>query len=861
MATLTNTASLYAQAAIPTVRNRFSELENPNHVSFHRSKRFRRWDCMQLFVGHCSSCMALYKNGVERLNVKQGVTVEDVSIHWKEPATYFRLLRECLDAESMTDVKRVHGHIIKTGFEPDVSLENHLLNMYAKCGCLLDARQVFDKMSKRNFRSWGHIIAGYAKNKYGGEALQLFCFFQRVGTKLNHFIFTSVIHACTSLVDIEQGKQVHALIIKAELESGVGIGTALVTMYAKRGSIDDARVSFDSIHKPNLVSWTAMIGGYAQNQQGEQALKLFSAMQRAQLKCNQFTFASVISAVTSLESLEQGKKVHACVIKTGYEFDVCVGSALLTMYVKCGTIEDGRQLFDEMPRRNVVAWTAMIAGYAQNRHSQEALQLFFRMQRAGLKSNQFTFSSVLSACSSLALLEQGKGLHAQVIRAGFESDVSVGSTLVTMYANSGVTEDARMVFDTMVAGNVVSWTAMIVGYAQTGHCDEACKLFIQMQRIGLKPNQFTFASVLSACATLTTLGQGKELHACIIKTGFKEEVSVGNAVVTMYAKCGSIEDAQDVFNELPNRDLVSWNAMIAGFAQHGNGAKALQLFEQMQQTGMKPDHITFIGVLSACSNVGLVDKGRHYFGSMTQEHGITPSLEHYTCMVDLLSRAGFLDEAEQLIDEMSFKPDALVWRTLLSACRIHGNMKLGERAAEYILELETQNAATYVLLSNLYGASERWDSVEKVRKMMRDRGVIKEPGRSWIEVQNTIHTFIARDRSHPQVEEIYAKLKELNCQMKEAGYVADTNYVLHDIDEEQKEEFLCYHSEKLAIAFGLISTPSGMPIRVVKNLRVCGDCHTATKFISKIVGREIVLRDTNRFHHFKDGLCSCREYW
>lgn len=315
------------------------------------------------------------------------------------------------------------------------------------------------------------------------------------------------------------------------------------------------------------------------------------------------------------------------------------------------------------------------------------------------------------------------------------------------------------------------------------------------------------------------------------------------------------------FDIITERDVVAWTAMIVGHAQHGEGDKALELFEQMQSEGIKPNHITFVGVLSACSHVGLINEGWQYFEFMNRDHSIVPTVDHYACMVDILGRAGRQDEAENLINQMPFKPNALVWRTLLGTCRIHGKMELGKRAAERILELEPDDDATYVLLSNMNASVGDWDNVTKIRKMMTERGIKKKVGQSWTVVKNRVHTFVACDKSHPQTDVIYAKLDELRKEMKKVGYVPDTNFVLHDVEEEQKEHLVFHHSEKLAIAFGLISTPSGSSIVIFKNLRICGDCHTAIKFISEIVTREIVVRDANRFHHFKGGFCSCNDYW
>eukprot|EP01018_Ginkgo_biloba_P000474 Gb_25130 [translate_table: standard] len=773
--------------------------------------------------------------------------------------TYSRLLKECAKVKALAEGKRVHAHMIKSGIEPDLILLNSLVNMYAKCGSLLDAHLVFNYMAEKDLFSWNALISCYAQNGEGDEAVKLFCQMQWMGVKPNEFTFGSVLTACASPEYLEQGKQVFTLIVKDGYMSDVYVGSALVDMYAKCGNMVDARSLFDKMPERDVVSWTGMITRYAQNEQGEEALKLFQEMQQAGVKADRFSLASVLCACANLEALDQGKQVHAGIIKSGIESDVYVGSVLVDMYAKCadgGSMVDARKLFDRICERNVVTWTAIIAGYAQNSgHGKEAIKLFYKMKLAGVKPNHFTFASVLKACTSLPDLEHGKQIYAHIIKTGSQLDISVGSALVAMYARCGSIKDARREFNKMLERNVASWNG------QNNHAKESYKKFNKPKQVGMKSDKFTFASILSACASIAALDQGMQLHARILKTGFQSDISVGNTIVTMYSRCGSIEDSYEVFKNMIERNVISWNAIIRGYAQHGYGKEALQLFEQMQRAGVKPNHITFVGVLSACSHVGLVKDGRQYFVSMTRDHGIMPRLEHYACMIDLLGRAGHLNEAENFINEMPFEPDAVIWRTLLGACRIHGNIDIGKRAAECLLELEPQEPAPYVLLSNMYAAAGRWDAVAKVRKTMRGRQLTKETGCSWIEIKNRVHTFFVRDRSHPLTEEIYAKLDDLTMQMKDTGYVPDTNFVLRDVEEEQKEQFLCHHSERLAIAFGLIITPPGTLIRIFKNLRVCGDCHTATKCMSKIVGREIVVRDANRFHHFKDGLCSCGDYW
>eukprot|EP01018_Ginkgo_biloba_P000501 Gb_29077 [translate_table: standard] len=582
----------------------------------------------------------------------------------------------------------------------------------------------------------------------------------------------------------------------------------------------------------------------------KEALDLLHMMNQRDIKPDSNTYACLVQSCAAVKSVVMGKQVHLHMKKVGFEPDAVLQTKLVTMYSKCGNMENARQAFDEMPRKNVVTWTAMIAGYTQQRQGEKALLLFYEMQREGKKADQFTFASVLRACAGIRALAKGMQTHADIMKRGFESDLVLRSALVDMYAKCeriadarfvfeemperdivswngliagyakcGRMKDARQVFDEMPEKNVISWTAMIAGYTQNGHMEDALAVFYQMQFLGFRPDQLTYASLLRACAGLAALEQGKQIHAQVITSRLQSHFVLATALIDLYTKCGSIDAARHLFEKLPHRDAISWNAMIAGYGKHGFVKEALQLFEQMKKTGIKPDQITFIGLLSACNHAGLVDEGWHYFESISRDHGIAPIAEHYACMVDLLGRAGRLDEAHEFIKQMPIKPTAEVWGALLGACRVYFNMEIGRLAAEQLIELKPQNAGTYVVLSNIYATLGRWDAVSKIRKMMKDRGIKKEPGCSWIEIKK---------------------------KMKDAGYVPNTNLVLHDADEEQKENILGFHSEKLPVALALISTPCVMPIRIVKNLSVCLLCHTAAKFISKIVRWEILVSDSTR---------------
>lgn len=669
--------------------------------------------------------------------------------------------------------------------------------------------------------------------------------------------YASVLQECTNIQTLNQ-VQAHMLI--NGYQQNLFLQTKLATLYATV-NIEHARLLFDKIQKPKVCLWNVMIREYVRNGSCYEALSLYYQMQQVGKQPDNFTFPYALKACASLSALQYGKEIHNHVIRNGFEFDVIAGNSLIGMYAKCGRLEDALQVFEKMPQRVVVSWNSMIAGYVLNGIANEALKLFNQMLSEDVKPDLVTIRSVLPACANLADLQQGKWIHDYVIQQGFHLDVVVGTALIDMYAKCGRIKTARQVFDKMSTRDVVSWSAMIAGYTLSGNSHEVLKLFYEMRFTNMKPDLATVKSLVPACAYLTALQPGKWIHGYLIKSGFESDVSVGTALVDMYGKYGSIDMARKLFDIMHERDVVSWSAIIAGYGIHGAGEKALELFSEMQKAGLSPDNVTFVCVLSACSYAGLLDEGWQIFDSMIRDYDIRPSVEHYACMVDLLGRVGRLDEAEDFIKKMPLKPDAGVWGALLGACRIHCNIEVGGRVAEQLFCLEPDNAGHYVLLSNMYAAAGRWDDVAKVRTKMKDKRLKMTPGCTLVEINNRVHQFIADDRSHPHSDEIYSTLESLAVQMKDAGYVPNTSLVLHDVAEEVKERMLWSHSEKLAIAFALISTGSGSPIRITKNLRACVDCHTAAKFISKIAKREIIVRDAIRFHHFRDGSCSCGDYW
>ncbi|KAF9590795.1 hypothetical protein IFM89_038387 [Coptis chinensis] len=535
---------------------------------------------------------------------------------------------------------------------------------------------------------------------------------------------------------------------------------------------------------------------------------------------------------------------------------------LIGGFVQNGDLDSARILFDEMPERNLATWNAMVGGLIQFEFNEEGLCLFGKMHGMGLFPDKFTLGSVLRGCAGSKEVKLGQQIHGYVMKSGIDFDLVVGSSLAHMYMKCGNMSDGEKVFEGMPVHNVIACNTIIAGRAQNGYSEGALDQFNLMKLAGLRPDKITFVSVISTCSELATLGQGQQVHAQAIKSGADASVSVRSSLVSMYSKCGCLEDSLKVFLEPEDDDDdVLWSSMIAAYGFHGHGQEAIKLFEQMEKKGIEPNDVTFLSLLYACSHRGLKERGTELFRLMVDEYKLKPRLEHYNCMVDLLGRAGCLEEAEALIKSMPIKPDSIIWKTLLSACKIHKNTEMARRVAENVLRLDPQDAVPYVLLSNIHASTKGWGDVSEMRKTMRDKNVKKEPGISWLEVKNQVHQFRVGDKSHPKWLEIDEYLKELTSEMRKRGYVPDTNSVLHDMDIEEKEYHLAHHSEKLAIAFALLSTTSGAPIRVMKNMRVCNDCHLAIKFISEITNREIVVRDASRFHHFKHGKCSCGDYW
>ncbi|KAL5998055.1 hypothetical protein ACLOJK_008989 [Asimina triloba] len=599
-----------------------------------------------------------------------------------------------------------------------------------------------------------------------------------------------------------------------------------------------------------------------------------------------------ISLLQRCNSITQFPQIHAKIIKDGHQQDAHLLFHVLRFCSHRKSREYASKIFETIQNPNVYLYTALIDAQLASGSYLQAVRAYCRMVGDSVVLDSYVISSVLKACGFLLDLNAGREIHGRVLKLQLGSvrsvrmklielygkcgefadalqifgefpqrDVVASTVLISCYADHGLIDDARVVFEEVTEKDTVCWTAMIDGYARNGHMNEALELFRLMQNGNVRPNEVTIVCVLSACSQLGALELGRWVESFVVKYNIRLNVFVGSALIDMYSKCGSLEDAWRVFSEMPKRDVVSYNSMIAGFASHGKSGEAVETFRQMIACGLKPTAVTFVGVLNACSHGGLVDSGFEIFHSMTHKYAIEPRIEHYGCMVDLLGRVGRLEDAYEFIRKIKTKPDHIIWGTLLAACKIHGNLTLAEYVADILVNDGTADSGTYVLLANIYAALGKWDVAAHVRAKMKGRGIQKEPGCSSIEVNNEVHEFLLGDFRHSQSEEIYKKLEELNESLKLEGYLPATDVVLQDIEEGEKEWALAIHSERLAISYGLISTKPGTTIRVVKNLRVCSDCHTMIKLVAKITRRKIILRDRHRFHHFEDGYCSCCDYW
>ncbi|KAK4491039.1 hypothetical protein RD792_001760 [Penstemon davidsonii] len=681
----------------------------------------------------------------------------------------------------------VHSDVVKMGFDDNVYAASALLSMYAKYNKVEDANKVFKCIPEKNrdTSSWNTVITGYVNSGNFLGAWEVLKSMKKLGFLFDGYTFGSMLKGIAIGGDLVYGQQIHSDVVKMGFYDNVYAASALLDMYSKWSNVEDAYKVFKYMPERNTVSWNALIAGYAEMSNFLRCIELFMHMEQEGVRVDDGTFAPLLTLLDDVEFYDLLRQLHGKVMKSGLEYENTVINAMITAYSECGCIEDSKRVFYGADGyRDLVTWNSMLAAYLGHELVKCGFNLFLDMVKIRLELDSYSYCSIISACFGEAQQYQGKSLHGLVIKRGLEQLTPVSNALISMYvkSKSGIMEDASKVFEQIHVKDLVSWNTFLTGLSQKGLSENALRLFHQMHLYNLVIDQYAFAAVLRSSSDLATLRLGRQIHVLVMKFGFEINEYVASALIFMYSKCGIIEDSFQSFEASQKESSVTWNSIIFAYAQHGQGKIALDLFYLMIDRHVKMDHITFVAALTACSHIGLVEEGLTFLKYMEPRYGVRPQMENYACAIDLLGRAGRLMEAKELIKEMPFEPNAMVWKTLLGACRACGDIDLATRVANHLLELEPGEHCTYILLSDMYGYLKRWDEKASVKRLMREKGVKKIPGWSWIELQNSVHAFNADDYSHPNCQEIYQALKKLMSEIKICENDSVLDVPLDDLD-------------------------------------------------------------------------------
>ncbi|GAB4833513.1 hypothetical protein Ancab_031757 [Ancistrocladus abbreviatus] len=859
----------------------------PQHLSFSASNaQFLKSNQICLSIQQTQQC----NFPSDRLNVSFPSDDFEVLYH-----KCLELLGLSVYYSDIEPAKAVHASILK--FEADNYLLNALITAYLKLGLLSDAYTIFSGMCDPDVVTYTSIISVFGKSGYEFQALELFFSMRESGIEPNEFSFVALLTACGRMLELELGFQVHSLARKLGYLSSTFVANALMALCDKCGYLEDALVLFDEMPERDIASWNTVIAGVVNELMYDKAFELFRDMQRVDgFRVDQFALSSVLNACAGCSALKAGREIHARVLKMGFENNLSVNNALIAFYTKCGGLKNVEALFHRMPVKDVFTWTSMItafmefgvvdmamemfarmpernsvsynavlAGLCRNGEGLKTLIMFCRMMVQGLELTDFTLTSVITSCSLLSEKKLSEQIHGFVLKFGFGTNACIEAALLDMCTRCGRMSDAQKMFNQKqpYLNSTFHWTSLMCGYARNGQPEEALHIFHLGQLEGkMVIDEVALTAMLGICGTLGFQEMGEQIHCHAIKCGFLDDLGVGNAVISMYSECGNMEDANKAFAIMPVHDMVSWNSLIAGYLLHRQGDDALAVWSKLEKASINLNSITFLLIISSYKHTksNLVDDCRRLFLSMKTVYNIEPTTKHYASFVSVLGYWGFLEEAEDTIAKMPFDPEANVWRSLLKSCRIDLNSAMGKRTVKRILAIEPQDPSTFILVSNIYAASGRWHCSDMIREEMRRKGFRKHPVRSWIIHQNMVHTFYSRDKSHFQSKDIYSGVEILTLECLKAGYIPNTSFVLHEVEEHQKD-FLFHHSAKLAVTYGLLMTTAGSPIRVSKNISLCGDCHNFFKYVSIVTKRDISLRDTSGFHFLSNGRCSCKDHW
>ncbi|KAE9618870.1 putative tetratricopeptide-like helical domain-containing protein [Lupinus albus] len=706
--------------------------------------------------------LAITKHNLVPYTTRTNITISSLFGHLNSPP-------------NLLVATKLHALLLVLGFfhpnSPHISLPSQLVNVYVNFGSLQHASLTFTNLPNKTNVAWNAMLRGLVDVGHFTQAIQFYHSMLKKGVTPDNYTYPLVLKACSFLHSLELGKWVQHTIqynhLHYKAKPNVYVLCAMIDMFVKCGSLEDARELFDEMPVKDLASWTAMICGAVWNGECLEAVSMFRRMSSQGLKPDSVILASVLPVCGRLEDVKLGMTLQGCAVRNGFDSDLYVSNALIDMYCKCGDPVEAHRVLSNMVYRDTVSWSTMISGYSQNCLYKESYQLYIRMVGIGLKTNAIVATSVLPALGKLKLLKQGKEMHNYVIKEGLVSDVLVGSALIDMYANCGSIREAESVFEYISDKDVMVWNSLIVGYNLVGHFESVFLTFRRIWEAEHKPNSITLISVLPICTKLGALRQGKEIHGYATKRGLGLNASIGNSLIDMYSKCGFLELGVKVFNQMMIKNTITYNIMISACGTHGLAEKGLAFYEQMRVAGIRPNNVTFIALLSTCSHAGLVERGWLLYNSMICDYGIQPDMEHYSCMVDLLGRAGDINGAYKFITKMPVMPDANVLGSLLGACRLHNKVELAELLAQHIFQLNSHDSGHYVLLSNLYASGKRWEDMSKVRRMMKDKDLEKKPGSSWVQVGHHIYVFHAKSTSHPEFVKIEETLDCLLLVMKD----------------------------------------------------------------------------------------------
>ncbi|KAH7440185.1 hypothetical protein KP509_04G095300 [Ceratopteris richardii] len=820
--------------SLPDALRVFNYLLFPNEVSW-----------TSLIVGHVSC-----GNPKDALHIYEQMQQENVN---PKSYTLVAALQACAALKDFPWSLKIHSEAIANGFLDDSFVCNSLINSYAECGDLLQAEYVFNMCSVRDIVSWTSLLAGYVELGNPQHALDCLKQMQSEGVSPCEFTYACSLKACSNLGAFRKGQELHAEATSKGFDQCSHVANALIDLYGKCGSPFDAFQVFNLMPSRDVVSWTAVIAGYAECGPWLEALKLYDQMQIEGVYPNNITLASLIKACGRSGSQSRGYEVHTQVVLKGFDGETIVGNSLVSMYTKCFAFLEANQVFKMLTVKDAVSWTALIAGYTDSGDGLEALNCFDNMQLQYIPADAFTYSCVLKACSIIQDLQKGYKIHLHIIENDYEKDGPVCNALVDMYMKCGSIPEAHNVFDELQFRTVETWTSMIMGYSDGRMWPEVFHLFEQMQSDGIFPSAVTISSVLRACGNTGALERGRVIHKEFVTADALMIPTIANSLMSMYTKCGSLEEARKVFDKLHIRDATAYSVMIKGYGVIGEGKKAIECFRDMLKNGVSPDSVTFTCLLAACCHASLVYEGHALFRSMREDHGIEATLEHYVCMVGLFAKSGHLYEAERFLETFCL-PYQRTWAALLSACKNYGEEELGNRSFEQLMIGNPYIPAWYVLMADTFAGSGNWNAASRLEELRKHSEIFKEPASALIEIEGQIHKFTVRNSPSKEVSDM---VRSMNSRLKKEGHLPNLDSVLKSADDDEKEIGLCEHAEKLALAFGLIHTSQGQTIRVTKSMRICHDCHETNKFVSQIEKREIILRDDCSIHHFKDGSCSC----